>query len=1118
MYLVIRPNSVLLRDANVIGYPSTGSNMYQNVDEAIPSATDYNYVNTTSYQRVIYGFTAPSSTVGRILSISISSYLQLSGVLTSGAKAKHCIRFGTAYYFGSEYTPTTSASLYYWKMTTRPDNGARWQWSDVASIAAGLAQVGFNSGKAIMSAMEISTYILIEVETSTVSTKGVGNISSSGFFIAGEIIENPTDTIYERGFCYRQSDEGTPNVDDDKTIKETGVFGVGVYGLWVDGLEDKTDYRVSAYIKDESGAYYGDVLDVYTDAAWQPDFDSKLSLKPFIFAKNDAYVLEFGDRYIRFIKNREYLVKTYATWLTATDYLPGDLVINSENYYRCIVSHKSASFATELGLGYWEITEGATDTTYEIRTVYAAADVSTITQTQSADVMYLFHEKYPPQKLMRLPNNVWHIEAVPFRPPGLVVSYEYPEVTLTPDATEGDGVSFTAGGAVFLSGDIGREIRYRTGRAIITAFVSSTEVICSIISSFLNTAAIASGLWKFIGSRQGSLLPSASEPVNGLITLTVDDGDSKGQTWVSITLGTGDNWELSGSGTAEYYLKNSASCYTAAEPAFVRNQNGTVYTKKSLGSLTSVSWGWGDNDSLGYNTIYIRYGTSDPDSLAKNTLQRSAAAGNADVFTTADVGKYLRIYDGLIKITGINDVKSVAGIILRELDPVIKDDTIQPISTWTLYQEAWPSSYPVCGGFYQDRLCVGVGESIFFSMTGDYENFSPGINDDDAFVATLGGRSVNKIVWLEQREYLTVGTEGGEWIVAAEGTEKILTPLNAKGRRMTNYGCAPIQPVPVRNNTLFVQAAVRKIRELTNNPASVDVEYLAPDLTQLGEHITSGLIAGICYQQEPMSLVWMWMENGDIASLTYLRDEDVFGISRHLISGEAESMCVIPSNGYDEVYCAVKRIIDNENVKTVEYLTQVYREGNADFVLNSGRDAFFVDCGITYDGEAATVIDVPHLKGETVAILADGAVAKQQVVDENGQITLSTPAHVVHTGLPYTGKIVTLRPDYMLNDGTAQGKVKRIVGIIMRVLDSATFKAGRDNVNIDEYGFATYDRALYETLFRDSDLPTGRAVTLFTGDKHLVFDGDFNREGQITIIQDKPLPLTIVAIIAELDT
>lgn len=72
------------------------------------------------------------------------------------------------------------------------------------------------------------------------------------------------------------------------------------------------------------------------------------------------------------------------------------------------------------------------------------------------------------------------------------------------------GVTFTAGSAVFSAGDVGREIHYRysvlqndartlkwyTAKALITAYVSSTQVTCAIEFAFPSLATIASGGWR----------------------------------------------------------------------------------------------------------------------------------------------------------------------------------------------------------------------------------------------------------------------------------------------------------------------------------------------------------------------------------------------------------------------------------------------------------------------------------------------------------------------------------------------------------------------------------------------------------------------------------------------
>ena len=63
---------------------------------------------------------------------------------------------------------------------------------------------------------------------------------------------------------------------------------------------------------------------------------------------------------------------------------------------------------------------------------------------------------------------------------GLSTVDTFPAATLTPGATTGTGVTFTASASVFVSGDVGKVIRVGGGLATITAYTSGTEVTADI--------------------------------------------------------------------------------------------------------------------------------------------------------------------------------------------------------------------------------------------------------------------------------------------------------------------------------------------------------------------------------------------------------------------------------------------------------------------------------------------------------------------------------------------------------------------------------------------------------------------------------------------------------------
>jgi len=76
-------------------------------------------------------------------------------------------------------------------------------------------------------------------------------------------------------------------------------------------------------------------------------------------------------------------------------------------------------------------------------------------------------------------------------------------------------------------------------------------------------------------------------------------------------------WTASGSGTAEYYLEADGGGDPSLSEPFRVLENSSELTEGTLGSLAVSEWGWGDNDSLGHNTVYVRLSDgTDPDSKA----------------------------------------------------------------------------------------------------------------------------------------------------------------------------------------------------------------------------------------------------------------------------------------------------------------------------------------------------------------------------------------------------------------------------------------------------------------------------------------------------------------------
>lgn len=154
--------------------------------------------------------------------------------------------------------------------------------------------------------------------------------------------------------------------------------------------------------------------------------------------------------------------------------------------------------------------------------------------------------------------------------------------------------------------------------------------------------------------------------------------------------------------------------------------------------------------------------------------------------------------------------------------------------------------------------------------------------------------------------------------------------------------------------------------------------------------------------------------------------------------------------------------------------------------------------------KVTAISGLDHLEGETVKILADGAIQADKTV-ASGAITIDEAASVVQIGLPYTHKLKTLKISAGNPAGTPLGKIKRIYGLTFALLNSHTLEYGPDSDNLSEKDFRVVSDAM------DSAAP------LFTGEKFVEFPGNWMRDARIVIESDAPAPFTLLAIAPEIN-
>jgi hypothetical protein len=150
-----------------------------------------------------------------------------------------------------------------------------------------------------------------------------------------------------------------------------------------------------------------------------------------------------------------------------------------------------------------------------------------------------------------------------------------------------------------------------------------------------------------------------------------------------------------------------------------------------------------------------------------------------------------------------------------------------------------------------------------------------------------------------------------------------------------------------------------------------------------------------------------------------------------------------------------------------------------------------------------TLSGLDHLEGKTVSILADGDVEPQQVVT-GGAVSLSNASSKAHAGLPYNSDLETLDVDFKQEGIGTTTKKKGITELTLFVEKSRAFFAGPDSSDLTEYP---------QRENEDYNEPT----RLLTGKAEIAITPHWGDSGRIFIRQSYPLPLSILAVIPEVE-
>lgn len=727
----------------------------------------------------------------------------------------------------------------------------------------------------------------------------------------------------------------------------------------------------------------------------------------------------------------------------------------------------------DLYLRVWPAGGGAL--IIELATLYTEAMLPDIDFAQGADTMFLSHPTVPVQRLRRFSTSSFDLSATPFTTTPFDEQGHALAATLTlSSAAVGAGRTATASAAVFLPSDVGRQLVSGAGQAVVTAFTSATVVTVDIIIAFGGTV-LASGAWLLDVSQQAIVKPAAKDPVASNIDLT---------------------GALSRAADLTLSAKTGAITVTASAGVFIAGDVGkTIYADSGVAAITA------------FISATVVNATTSADFIS-TSYARGGYGITDSVWRAEDVGKFVRINGGLCKITTFTSASVVKATIMTALTGTVA----APPLAWSLESSVWSAAngYPRTITLHEQRL-VAAGstkypQTIWGSRIGEYLDFTKGTADDDSYVFTIAADEINPISFLASLRNMVVHTYGGEFSLQG-GVEKPITPTNVRIRSESAHGSKGVRPATVGKESVFVQRSGRKVRAMGYRYEADG--YIAPDLTVLAEHITDGGgVSVLAWQQEPDLLLWAVRGDGAMLSCTFDRDQSVIGWAAHYTVGSFEAVATIPNADREETWIIVRRTVNGASVRYIEIFDESFKPILPGAAFSGYPPAppvvtygYTVDCGLAFDNAGGqTVFSVPHLIGQAVDIVADGAVQPRQTVPVSGNVTLPRASFRTLIGLPFKTEIGLLTPEVGTGTGTAQGNAMRTSEVTLRFLNTIGAQVFDGEGQEQTVPFRSFGVGVLD-----------KAPQPFNGNVRIETLGWERGRSEMTIVQDQPLPMHLLA-------
>lgn len=526
------------------------------------------------------------------------------------------------------------------------------------------------------------------------------------------------------------------------------------------------------------------------------------------------------------------------------------------------------------------------------------------------------------------------------------------------------------------------------------------------------------------------------------------------------------SWAITGAAAVQSIAELNPIQFSAGGAAIYRRWNGNVYQALS-----------------GTNS-----GQSPPVHTKGDVLAQQGGA----------IWRYIHRDRGFVRITAVGSTTSATADVL-EILPL----SVAQRATQYFWPAAWDAiaGYPTAVAFSKSRLMFMRGPFFWGSAIDLPFDFDLTGQDDDAIAGKLrspDGSQVD-IQWALHAGVLILGSSDIEWSLRGATAFSGLTPGTLTPVPDNTDGSVAQIPAGVDGGVIYVGKSGKRLHFGKFDLNDTNSQRVSADeISVTARHIFVAGVQAIAWQRDPQRVLWMAMADGTLAALTFMPKQQIVAFHRHPRNNFfVEDISVIPStaSGTDEVYLIVRRTISGATKRYVELLQPYFVPVNPAAATAIG--AWFLDCALRYQGAPATVINgLGQLEGQTVGVLADGAMQTRKVVT-GGAITLDRAASDVLVGLPIVARLQDLPRNLNTSTGPTDGQDK-------------TISEGYLNLLFCGGGVLSANDGPAEDVIDTGGDDYGVSPPLFTGDKRIPIEGELRQEAQMQLLNDDAMPCTVL--------